>query len=275
MRTLACIALPCWKADISEENSSPHGNWSMFIQQTIGCWDAYPRQLSHKVTRLQTFVQPWLLLLHTKRLSVAKQTRHLDLMLQARVQLCPKGCWATFHEKKGWRKAEMGNRHLTLQTAHWLLAHSSSSAEATGSGFVVLTHELWFTGQNPSRSCTVEYLFPEPSHLLTSFKAYQNNLKLTSYLDSLLPHFQVLGTGIPAHLPVSTPSLLTVLCCQAAMQGVFAPLNSLSYTAVKWIRSILPLPNSPVLLQQGLPYSLMPMQSLWQEWKKHTRNGVL
>lgn len=94
-------------------------------------------------------------------------------------------------------------------------------------------HELWFTGQNPSRSCTVEYLFPEPSHLLTSFKAYQNNLKLTSYLDSLLPHLQVLGTGIPAHLPVSTPSLLTVLCCQAAMQGVFAPLNSLSYTAVK------------------------------------------
>lgn len=138
MRTLACIALPCWKADISGENSSPHGNWSMFIQQTIGCWDAYPRQLSHKVTRLQTFVQPWLLLLHTKRLSVAKQTRHLDLMLQARVQLCPKGCWATFHEKKGWRKAEMGNRHLTLQTARWLLAHSSSSAEATGSGFMVL-----------------------------------------------------------------------------------------------------------------------------------------
>lgn len=174
-----------------------------------------------------------------------------------------------FHEKKGWRRAEMGNRHLTLQTAQQLLAHSSCSAEAAGSGFVVLRPRSF--SQNPSRSCTEEYLFPKPSHLLTSSKAYQNNLKLTSYLDSFLPHLQVLGTGIPAHLPASTPSLLTVLCCQAVVQGDFVPLSCLSYTSVKWTRSILPLPSPPVILQQILPYSLMPMQSLWQEWKKHTK----
>lgn len=128
----------------------------------------------------------------------------------------------------------MRNRHLTLQAAQRLLAHSSYSAEATGSGFVVLrSTSFGFTSQNPSRSCTVEYLFPKPSHLLTSSKAYQNNLKLTSYLDSFLLHLQVLGTGIPAHLPVSTPSLLIVLCCQALVQEVFVPLSFLSYTTMK------------------------------------------
>lgn len=163
-----------------------------------------------------------------------------------------------------WRRAEMGNRLLTLQKAQLLLAHSSYSAEAPGSGFMVLRPMSFrFSSQNPSRTSTAEYLFPKPSHLLTSFKAYQNNLKLTSYLDIFLPHLQVLGTGIPAHLPASTPSLLTILCWQAVVQGVFAPLHSLSYTAAKWARSILPLPNPPVFLQQILPYSLMPVQSLW------------
>lgn len=152
----------------------------------------------------------------------------------------------------------MGNRHLTLQTAQRLLTHSSCSAEATGSGFMVLRPTRFgFTSQNPSRSCTLEYLFPKPSHLLTSSKAYQNNLKLTSYLDSFLPHLQVLGTEIPAHVPVSTPSLLTFLCCQADVHSVFIPF---SYTTMKWTRSILALPNPPVFL---LPYSLIPMQSLF------------
>lgn len=186
-------------------------------------------------------------------------------MLQALVQPCPEGLlrhvpWEDGEEQK-------------CETDTWfckktqlLLAHSSYSAEAPGSEFMALRPMSFrFSGQNPSRSSTVEYLFPKPSHLLTSFKAYQNNLKQTSYLDSFLPHLQVLGTGIPAHLPVSTPSLLRVLCCQAVVQGVFAPLHSLRYMAAKWTRSILPLPNPPVFLQQVLPYSLMPVQSLWKE----------
>lgn len=47
MRTLACIALPCWKANISGKNSSSHGNWSMFILQTIRCWDTVDSYLTN------------------------------------------------------------------------------------------------------------------------------------------------------------------------------------------------------------------------------------
>lgn len=170
----------------------------------------------------------------------------------------------------------MGNRLLTLQKAQLLLAHSSYSAEAPGSGFMVLRPMSFrFSGQNPSRSSTAEYLFPKPSRLLTSFKAYQNNLKLTSYLDSFLPHLQVLGTGIPAHLPASAPSLLTVLCWQAAVQGCLCPLT-LSQLHDSEVSYIHPAPTQPSSVSATNPSvqpnagakSLVGMES-------HTQNGVL
>lgn len=126
----------------------------------------------------------------------------------------------------------------------------SKRAEAVGRFWGL---SFGFSGQKSGRCCTTEYLFPNPSHLLSSFKAYQNNLKMTSFLL----HLQVLGMGIPAHLAVSTSSLslLTALCSQAVVQDVFAPLHPLSYMAAAWTRFILPLLSPPVFLQQVLPYS--------------------
>jgi len=93
----------------------------------------------------------------------------------------------------------MGNRPLTLHSIQLLLAHSfyKMSGQKLQAGSEV--HEFWVYGQKPSRCCTTEYLCPNPSDLLTSLKADQNNLHLTSYLSSFLLHLQALEMGIPAH----------------------------------------------------------------------------
>lgn len=51
------------------------------------------------------------------------------------------------------------------------------------------------------------------SHLICWLASKLIKIILSWQADSFLPRLQVLGTGIPAHLPVSIPGLLRVLCC--------------------------------------------------------------
>lgn len=122
------------------------------------------------------FCTAWSLLLLVKRdlLSPAKPSQTSWPHASGWSATLPlKGFWVMFPWEEGMENSTNGKKtsDFSQSSCCWLIHpiqwHGRSLRE------VLRSMSFWFPNLKPNRYCTIKYLFPGPSHLLTSFKNYQ------------------------------------------------------------------------------------------------------
>lgn len=151
---------------------------SMFIlQRTDRCWHTYQKQLSHILKCLQWLLCCLTLAAAVKRnllLSVAEPTQASWPHASSLSAALPWRAAEPHPLRRRDRKEQQWEEDLWLCTQAsccWLI--HPIQWQGRNHGEVLRSVSFEFPALEPSRYCTTKYLFPDPSRLFTSCKAYR------------------------------------------------------------------------------------------------------